>query len=340
MNNTETLGLAAAATLVSAGAGVIAVTLIARRSPRQALVAVPAVAGITAAVGVGTTLFTMMTTTASDRLVLAICAIAGLISTIAALLLGRRINSLEAQANEHHDQRIRDEQAEQTRRELVAWVSHDLRTPLAGMRAMAEALEDGVVEEPQRYLSRMRVEVERLSGMVNDLFELSRLQTGTITFEDQRLSLREVVSDVIAGTEPLAQANGVHLSGSAERDAVIRGDQRELARALSNLVVNAIRHTPSDGTVEVHAELCEDLAQRAVTVTVTDGCGGIADDDLHRVFDVGWRGAGARTPEPGSGAGLGLAIVRGIVEAHQGEVTVDNVPGGCRFEVRIPVATA
>jgi signal transduction histidine kinase len=337
MTEGQAVALTAAATAISAAIGATIVWLLARRSPRTALVAVPAVAGVTASVGLATTLFTMMPS-AANHLVFGICAVAALISTLAAVLLARRVGALEIEAAALNDQRIRDEQAEQTRRELVAWVSHDLRTPLAGMRAMAEALEDGVVEDPQRYLSRMRVEVDRLSGMVDDLFELSRLQSGAITFDDERLSVREVVSDVIAGTEPLANANGVHLTGSAEQDAILRGDQRELARALSNLVVNAIRHTPHDGSVEVRADLCEAAAQRSISVTVTDGCGGIPDSDLERVFDVGWRGANARTPEPDSGAGLGLAIVRGIVEAHHGEIIVDNVPGGCRFEVRIPIA--
>jgi signal transduction histidine kinase len=115
---------------------------------------------------------------------------------------------------------------------------------------------------------------------------------------------------------------------------VVRGDGREISRALSNLVINAIRHTPSDGTVEVSATSGEDGA----VLAVSDGCGGLADADLDRIFDIGWRGSNARTPGPDQGAGLGLAIARGIVEAHAGRISVGNTRTGCRFEVVLPAA--
>jgi signal transduction histidine kinase len=129
----------------------------------------------------------------------------------------------------------------------------------------------------------------------------------------------------------------------------VHGDVRELSRALSNLVVNAIRHTPADGTVRIEASEVPAAADPGsaeapggmkVRISVTDACGGIPEEDLDRVFDVAWRGTPARTPEAadpvGAGAGLGLAIVRGIAEAHAGDVTVGNVAGGCRFEMLLP----
>jgi len=144
------------------------------------------------------------------------------------------------------------------------------------------------------------------------------------------------VSEALAGAEPVAQAGGVSLGGSVEEGLLVRGDPTGLARVVANLVANAIRHTPADGTVEVRGWAAPDGVQLAVT----DGCGGIAEDDMARVFDVAWRGSTARTPARDragdGGAGLGLAIVKGIVEAHQGQVTVDNQDGGCRFLVRLP----
>ena len=113
-------------------------------------------------------------------------------------------------------------------------------------------------------------------------------------------------------------------------------DVGEVSRALTNLVANAIRHTPSDGAVRVEAA---DRGGYAL-LAITDACGGLPEDDLERVFEVAWRGTQARTPEPQAGAGLGLAIVRGIVEAHAGEVDVHNVDHGCRFEVRLPIPAA
>jgi signal transduction histidine kinase len=226
--------------------------------------------------------------------------------------------------------RERERALEASRRELVAWMSHDLRSPLAGLRAMAEALEDGMAEDPDRYHHRIRTEVERLSEMVNDLFELSRLQAGALALTLARVSAYDLVGDAIAGADPLAEERGVRLADDGVDAVPLEVDGSQMTRVLANLLVNAIRHTPSDGTVAVSAR----ERSGSVVLSVTDGCGGIPADELPRVFDTGWRGNHARTPP--AGAGLGLAIVRGIVEAHAGHVAVRNVPGGCRFDVTLP----
>jgi signal transduction histidine kinase len=231
------------------------------------------------------------------------------------------------------ESRERERALERSRRELVAWVSHDLRTPLAGLRAMAEALEDGVAADPGRYYVQMREAVERLTGMVGDLFELSRIHAGALRLSLQQVWLADLVDDAVAGAHPLAQARRVRLAADIHAPLAVRADAHEMSRALTNLVVNAIRHTPGDGIVRVEADHRDGFA----LLTVTDACGGIPEAHLERVFDVAWRGSDARTPDSYAGAGLGLAIVRGIVEAHSGEVDVRNITGGCRFEVRLPV---
>jgi signal transduction histidine kinase len=228
--------------------------------------------------------------------------------------------------------RARERALEQSRRQLVAWVSHDLRTPLAGLRAMAEALEDGLAADPPRYHKQMRAEAERLATMVDDLFELSRIQSGTLQLSNDEIALDDLVSDVLASTEALSRERGVRLAGQAAAPLTVRADPRELSRALTNLLANAIRHTPPGGRVYVEAR----PEQQDALLTVADGCGGIAEADLPYVFDLAWRGTDARSPAPGSGAGLGLAIVRGVVEAHRGSVRVVNTGDGCRFEMRLP----
>ncbi|MBT2441987.1 HAMP domain-containing histidine kinase [Streptomyces sp. ISL-36] len=227
--------------------------------------------------------------------------------------------------------RERERALERSRRELVAWISHDLRTPLAGLRAMSEALEDGLAADPSRYHRQIGIEVDRLNSMVGDLFELSRIHAGALALSPARISVYDLVGDALSGAHPLAHEHGVRLVGEKVDRGPVQVDGKEMTRVLANLLVNAIRHTPADGTVAVAAERRAD----AVVLSVTDGCGGIPDEDLPRVFDTGWRGSDARTPP--AGAGLGLAIVRGIVEAHAGRTEVRNVPGGCRFEVTLPV---
>jgi signal transduction histidine kinase len=235
--------------------------------------------------------------------------------------------------------RERERALETARRELVSWVSHDLRTPLAGLRAMSEALEDGVVDDPELYYKQIGASVERLNQMVEDLFDLSRIQAGVVSRDLENISLDDLVSDCLAALEPLAAAQGVRLTGSVDGTAAVTGNGPELNRALTNLVANAIRHTRAQGNVDVRVGISTDPASLA-EVVVSDECGGIPESHLHRVFDVGFRGEAARTPHTlgPTGAGLGLAITRGIVEAHSGTVDVENRPGGCRFRVRLPVS--
>jgi signal transduction histidine kinase len=235
------------------------------------------------------------------------------------------------------ESRTRELALEQSRRELVSWVSHDLRTPLAGLRAMTEALEDGLADDPRRYHAQMRAEVDRMVRMVDDLFELSRIHAGVLRVSPQPVALGDVVSEALAGADSVARARGVRLGGQVEEDVLVNADPAGLSRVVSNLLMNAIRHTPADGVVEINGRAVPD----GVELSVTDACGGMRAEDIERVFDVGWQGSNARTPDHvdgvgGAGAGLGLAIVKGIVEAHLGRVAVTNHDPGCRFQVTLP----
>jgi signal transduction histidine kinase len=288
--------------------------------------------------------------------------------------LSRLAHDLQTTRAKLTESRNRERALEQSRRDLVAWVSHDLRTPLAGLRAMAEALEDGVAPDPARYYTQMRQATDRLADMVDDLFELSRIHAGTLRLTVESVTLADLVDGVLAEALPLARAHGIDLSAKVADAAptpAVQGDIRQLSRALSNLVVNAIRYSTHPGAVTIEAAieatteanteanteattaatteaaLGTATGQHQATFSVTDTCGAIPAPDLPHVFDVGWRGTAARTPPgPGtaddpdaaSGAGLGLAIVRGIAEAHSGTVTVANVAGGCRFALHIPVS--
>jgi signal transduction histidine kinase len=230
----------------------------------------------------------------------------------------------------------RERALERSRRELVAWVSHDLRTPIAGIRAMVEALDDGLLDEPgeiKRYHLQLITEADRLARLVDDLFELSRIEADALQLTVDQVPLGELVSDAVATAAAVAQAKGVRIDGRIHNlQPIVAGSAPELTRIVHNLLDNAIRHTPSGGTVEVLVR-CRDATAE---VSVRDGCGGIPDDELDRVFDLAYRGDPARTPI--AGAGLGLAIARGLAEAHRGDIAVHNELGGCRFTVRLPLA--
>jgi signal transduction histidine kinase len=362
--------VAGAAMLITAS-GVIGQRLLARRSIglQLALVALVSVVTLLAAVGV---ISFRMFNGIDRKVMLELMGIAGLTGLAVALVVGRSVTrairrllgavrevgdsgiytppqialpaelaGLSAGLSEAHRRlgaaRAREQALETSRRELVAWVSHDLRTPLAGLRAMAEALEDQVVTDPRevrRYHSQIRVETDRLAGMIDDLFQLSKIHAGTLRLLPRLVGLEDLIAEVAASTEPVARAKGVRLTGAAASGMAVHIDPAEFGRAVRNLVTNAIRHTPLDGTIQVLGEIRSGMA----CVCVTDECGGIPPGDLPRVFDVAFRGESARTPDPSGGAGLGLSIARGIVEAHSGQISVRNAGPGCQFTISLPLA--
>jgi signal transduction histidine kinase len=243
--------------------------------------------------------------------------------------------TLNAAAARLAEARERERRMEQERRDLIAWASHDLRTPLASLRALAEALADDLAPDEatrRRYLAGLTANVERLSALVDDLFELSAIQAGAVTLALEPTSLRELAAEVLDRFEPEAAAAGVRLDCRLDGGRLVLAGRDQLGRVLANLVVNGIRHTPRGGCLRVAVTDGDGSA----ILQVTDSCGGIPAADLPRVFDQLWRGDPARSTK---GAGLGLAIARGLVDAHGGSIGVANVPGGCEFTVRLPSTT-
>ncbi len=246
---------------------------------------------------------------------------------------------LAATTDRLEQSRKREERIEASRREIVTWISHDLRTPLAGIRAMAEALEDGMATDPTRYYVQIRGQVDRLSSMVDDLFELSKINSGALQLRLERVALYDLISDTIADLAPVAISKSLELRFEGERGLTLHADARELARAVGNLVMNAIQQSAAGSTIVV--SVTRHVDGRAV-ISVVDSAGGIPEHSLGRVFDAGWRAneprtaSGWHTDGAQGGAGLGLAIVAGIVRAHGGQVSVTNVPNGCRFDLLLP----
>jgi signal transduction histidine kinase len=212
------------------------------------------------------------------------------------------------------------EQLFDARRELVAWASHDLRAPIASLQAMLEAIEDGLVSA-EDYLPTLREQVRALSMLVDDLFELARIDAGALTLELHRMPVAPLVASALRLLRPEAEARGVALSADVDDELEARLAPDKFERVLFNLVTNALRHTPTDGSVAVVAE------RRAsdVLLRVEDSGEGLAAEAPARMFERFWRADRARS---GSGAGLGLAIARGLVEAHGGRIWAENRPQG------------
>ena len=362
--------------LVAGGAGAIALSGLRGRSTMVLVVVASLVPLVAVSLAVFVNVQRMFISTHDSTVVLVALGLAGLIGVLLSLVLGRQVaagstalvdslrtlgdgglpslattrgasvsselsdlwRELDTTRTRLAASEQRERALERSRRELVAFMSHDLRTPLAGLRALAEGLEDNVIE-PEPALRQMRQTVTRLDGLVGDLFELSRVSSAEArTHADTALvSLVEVAHDVVGELEQHAQQRDVDLRlqtrGDDDRLAVT-GNGDELTRLLGNLVGNAVRHTAPGGSVVVRAARSADGRTQ---LSVLDECGGIAEPDLHRVFEAGWRADPERSGAD-AGAGLGLAIAKGIVESHAGSISVVNVDGGCCFEVALPAA--
>jgi signal transduction histidine kinase len=228
----------------------------------------------------------------------------------------------------------RDREVESSRRDLMTAISHDLRTPLSSLQAMMEAIDDRIVEDPptlRRYTSEMRASVAQLVTMVDDLFELAQLDAGAIEAETRRAFLRDVVRSAVGAVELQAEEKGLALHTDLGEEWGTRCSPR-LARVLQNLLVNAVRHTPIDGSVVVEAT----RRQGELEVSVRDTGDGIAPENLGRIFEPFYRADPARS---GGGAGLGLALAKRIVESLGGHMEVRSAPqAGSRFCILLPIA--
>ncbi len=234
----------------------------------------------------------------------------------------------------------KETELEQARRQLVAAVSHDLRSPLASMRVMVESINDGVVTDSEtvhRYLRTLQGEVEYLSRLIDDLFELSQFDSGLIELRMGEADIKDLIMDTVAGLSAQAEQRQLTLRGSVDGQVpALTIDAQRIQRVLYNLLQNAIRHTPADGTILVEAR----DAGAEVHVSVIDTGEGIAAADIPRLFERFHKGDKART-RGDSGSGLGLSITKGIVEAHGGRIWVVSAPGsGTAFTIALPKATA
>jgi signal transduction histidine kinase len=337
--------IVAASTLVAGVAGGFALRLVPSVSARLAGLSLLAVGLPLAAVLLsGAVMFEMGT----DVVILAVAAASSTVAIAAALLVGRSITApvdrlraasgalaggdLSVRAPEQGPREVAElgasfngmaarlEELFDARRELVAWASHDLRTPLAAIRAMIEAVEDGVAT-PEQYTQALAEQVRTLSVLVDDLFELARIDAGVLTLELEETSLADLVDSCVRGLEAEACRRNIRLESRLNGAPPVRCAPDKVERVLLNLLTNALRHTPADGSIAVLVEPARD----EVRVSVEDSGEGIAPEVLRRVFDRFWRGDPARS---GGGSGLGLAIARGLVEAQGGHIWAGNRPGG------------
>jgi signal transduction histidine kinase len=248
-----------------------------------------------------------------EQIALALLAAAGI--ALAGALAARLV--MEERANR---------EVEEARRQLVAAASHDLRTPLASLRLLVESIDDGVVtgETRDRYLAEIRTHVGVLSDLIDDLFELSRIEAGEISWTMRQVELGELIGEAVAAMRAPAEEQGVRIAADLPPGELLaEANAEKLQRVLFNLIQNAIRHTPGDGSVTVRAR----ALGKGVEIEVDDSGEGIPATDGDRVFEAFYRGDASRGEE---GAGLGLAISKAIIEAHGGKIWLEEGAPGTR----------
>jgi signal transduction histidine kinase len=251
--------------------------------------------------------------------------------------LAQLAGAANAMIHQLRDEESRRDQSDAARRNLIASVSHDLRTPITSLRLLADAIGDDIVEDAETrrvYLRRMGTHIDALSVLIDDLFELSRLEAGDINWSIEQVPLRELVSETVEAMRVQAEAKGVAvLADVPETLCPARANPEKLQRVLFNLIQNAIRHTPADGSVVVRAE----SVPSGIEFEVADTGDGIAPEERERVFVAFYRG-GTDAARTSPGAGLGLAVSRAIVEAHGGRIWLADAVVGTRVRFSLPAA--
>ncbi|MGL5929821.1 MAG: sensor histidine kinase [Dermatophilaceae bacterium] len=329
---TSAVVLSASVTALAGGTGAVWLARLARHRPAVAALGAPIVLVGSLAAGVAVASRQMLLGEDDYRTLVFVLLAGAPMAVLIGVLMARRVSRMERERAEERADVERDRQVEESRRETIGWLSHDLRTPLAGIRALAESLEAGVVADPRAAHGRIVHEVDRLDAMVDDIAQLSRLRgPGRALPQPEQVALDDLVSDAVATVAPLAAAAGVEVRATALSGSVVTGDARDLTRAVTNVLRNAVQHTPAGLSVEVRTV----IGVGTVAVEVADGCGGIPDDDLPQVFDPGFRGDVARA---GTGSGLGLTITRDVATTHGGAASVANQPAGrgCVVSLTLP----
>lgn len=331
----QTVLTAVVVTAVVAGVGALLVTWLARRKPTYAALAAPFVVVLSLSAGVSTAAATMLIP--EDNRTVTFVLVAGApLALLVGLLLSRRVAAMEAAVVRAQAESAATAAVEARRRELVTWMSHDLRTPMAGIRALAEATAAGALD-PKEAAERIVRDVDGMTAMVEDVFAMSSLQSadGGLGGGREPLDLVDLVSDAVAGLDQRARDCGVTLHGGSELDGcAVLASPNLLARAVTNILDNAVRHTPAGGSVSVQVGGVDGLAR----VVVRDGCGGLSDAALAHATAAGWREDATRGSHRGTG--LGLAIASAVAQAHGGAVTLANAPGGPGCVVTLSVLRA
>jgi signal transduction histidine kinase len=326
---------------VTAGVGAVGAAGLAAAGSRRPSVVVfgaPLVMVVSLAAGVAAATRSMLVSADGYRTVIFVLLAGAPVAVFVGLLLARRVRIIERTAAAAAAGRERDRQVEQSRRETIRWLSHDLQTPLTGIRLLAESVQEAP-DEPVGRARRIVAETDRMAGMVDDIAELSRLHGPPGAGAREAIAIADLVSEAVAAVAPIADSAEVMITAGriAPGDVVVDPDR--VVRAVANLVRNAVQQSPAGADVLVGADVVGAAACRTLRVTVADRCGGLAPEDLERIFEPGWRGDTARHHR---GMGLGTTIAREIARAHGGEVTVRNLEdgSGCEAGLTLPAPGA
>lgn len=328
MNLNQAIALSVGVICLVAGIGGWAINRLSEKSPKTAVLFSPVLVVIALASGIIVGTKSMML--ADDYRILLLIIFAGLpIAALSGMLLSKRVSAAEARVTQELRASEQALQISEANRNTITWLSHDLRTPLAGVRVLAENIATSVSSDPVQDAQRLLTQVDRLDGLIADLFALSG-ETQTAQ-KSLTVSFTDLVSDLVSEQQLFAQQNNLGLVWEQTQEVVVLANPSLLARAVTNVLVNAIAYSKPGGEIKIAVLNSANAAE----LLVRDQCGGLSKAEISEMWQPGWRADAARST-PGSG--LGLAIVAHVIELHGGSVSIQNNPPGCEVRLSIPKA--